>query len=174
MEIQTPRLFLREYEPNDRFFLQKRINSLDVSRYLSKVQFPYTLEDADAFIRYAQQKKETTPREGYNFVITTKGSSDLIGSIGLSDVKDTNAVLGYWLSPEFWGKGFMSEAVGGILSFAKDRLHLETIIADVFVQNIGSAKVLEKAGFEKQETLKEIRAKSTGLTHKAYSYVCKL
>jgi [ribosomal protein S5]-alanine N-acetyltransferase len=55
------------------------------------------------------------------------------------------AVLGFYLAPEFWGQGFASEAGRAFVTFGFDELKL--IVTAVQVENAASVRVLEKLGF---------------------------
>lgn len=72
------------------------------------------------------------------------------GGIGLelgTDIRRRSAELGYWLSPPYWGRGVMTEAVIAVTDYGFATFDLEHIFAGLFVHNGGSARVLEKAGF---------------------------
>lgn len=77
----------------------------------------------------------------------------LIGAIHLSEVVRgplQSAWLGYNLDKSENGKGYMTEAVRLIVNYAFNDLKLHRIEAGVMPRNLGSIKVLEKAGFEKE------------------------
>ena len=72
------------------------------------------------------------------------------GGIGLhlqSDIHKKNAELGYWLAEPHWGKGVMSKAVKQMIDYGFKTFEIERIFARPFGTNIGSKKVLDKAGF---------------------------
>lgn len=58
--------------------------------------------------------------------------------------------IGYFLDQTYNGKGYMSEAVKVIVQHAFSELGLHRIEAGVMPHNIGSIKVLLKAGFTKE------------------------
>lgn len=58
-----------------------------------------------------------------------------------------NAEIGYWLFPEFQGKGFANEALQLVLHFCKNELKLHRIYADVETDNNASNKLLYRNGF---------------------------
>ncbi len=73
--------------------------------------------------------------------------------IGMIDVRDINwrsryGEIGYWLCKEYWGKGYMTEAVSLMLKYCFEYLNLRKVFAKVFESNIASIKVLEKNGFK--------------------------
>ncbi|WP_350472287.1 MULTISPECIES: GNAT family N-acetyltransferase [Parabacteroides] len=54
----------------------------------------------------------------------------------------------------YWGKGYATEAVRLLIKFAFEELDLLRIYAKIYEYNIGSMKVLEKTGFEKEAIIK--------------------
>ncbi|MCD7937520.1 MAG: GNAT family N-acetyltransferase [Tannerellaceae bacterium] len=104
---------------------------------------PYTEEDAERFIRMTMQ---TEP--ALFFAITV--DDELAGSISLSpqtDIHCKNAELGYFLAEEYWGRGYMTEAVRQIVAYGFETLDITRIFARPFGRNRASQRVLEKAGF---------------------------
>ena len=78
----------------------------------------------------------------------------LVGTIELGDVtwqllalRVDRAELGYWLAQPHWGKGLMTEAVTAVVQFAFQTLGLHKVTTKCFVENAGSRRVMEKAGF---------------------------
>lgn len=71
-----------------------------------------------------------------------------------NDVYRINAEIGYWIGEPYWGKGFATDAVKQAVKFAFKELNLLRIYAHIYEYNIGSMKVLEKVGFEKDAIIK--------------------
>ena len=66
------------------------------------------------------------------------------------------AQLSYVLSSKYWGKGIVTCAVKQIVKVAFDEFsYLERLEALVDVENVGSQRVLEKAGFQKEGVLRK-------------------
>lgn len=57
--------------------------------------------------------------------------------------------IGYGTYREFRGKGFMTEAVGRIIQWAKEQERVKAISASTEIENVASFTVLEKNNFEK-------------------------
>lgn len=129
---------------------------------------PYILQDAEAYI---QRVTETEPRNV--FAIAT--ASEAIGSIGLSlggDVHRFTAEMGYWLAEPFWGRGIMTNAVKRVVSYAIQELKLHRIYAEPYATNPASARVLEKAGFSLEGTLRSSVFKNGKVLDQfLYSYI---
>ena len=118
------------------------------------IPYPYTEADADWWINHVAK---TTLQQGrsVNWAIR-RDDGFLIGGIGYHDFKlgkSHKAELGYWLAKPYWGQGIMTEAVKKIAAFGFEELSLVRITANVFHFNMGSARVLEKAGFQLEGVL---------------------
>jgi [ribosomal protein S5]-alanine N-acetyltransferase len=89
----------------------------------------------------------------YTFGIFLNDTDELIGSVSLSEILRgplQSCYIGYYLDQQQNGKGYMTEAVILAVDFAFKELELHRIEAGVMPHNIGSMKVLEKAGFHKE------------------------
>ncbi len=54
--------------------------------------------------------------------------------------------IGYWLAPEYWGKGLATEAAQAVMQYGKERLGLQQIVAVAQPANRASIRVMEKLG----------------------------
>ena len=59
-----------------------------------------------------------------------------------------SAGLGYWVDSDYSGRGLASAAVRKIVEMARDELGLHRIEASTLRHNVGSQRVLSKAGFQ--------------------------
>ncbi|MGF9905848.1 GNAT family N-acetyltransferase [Brevibacillus porteri] len=116
----------------------------------------YTLEGQIDRIKNAMALKEED--RGYVFVIAKKGQDEIIGEVILSEVVRENLQscwIGYFLDKEHNRKGYMTEAVKLVVAYAFETLGLHRLEAGVMPHNIGSIKVLLKAGFHKEGIAKK-------------------
>lgn len=83
------------------------------------------------------------------FAIVFKENMKMIGTIGLHNYheKNASASLGYVLSPDYWGRGLMVEAVKTIITFAFDELSIYRLECSHYDFNQQSKRVIEKVGF---------------------------
>ena len=70
-----------------------------------------------------------------------------IGSISLShqDVNKRSARIGYWISSNYWGNGYTSQAFSLVLGFAKLK-SIQYICASIKEDNLGSKRIWVKNG----------------------------
>ena len=66
-----------------------------------------------------------------------------------------SAELGYWLGKPFWGRGIITEAARAITAYGFETLGLTRIYAHVDSDNGASARVLEKAGYQREGLLRK-------------------
>lgn len=135
---------LRPWTIEDIISLATYANNYNISKFLRDVfPYPYTIEDAKAFIEFASKEIPVN-----NFAIDVNGEA--VGGIGIHPMKDIhqkNAELGYWLAEPFWGKGIMSKAIDQVLNYAFVTYEINRVFATPFSTNSASIRVLEKAGF---------------------------
>lgn len=111
---------------------------------------PYYKKDAEFFI-----SSKVTEEPQVTFAIEYDGSfTGVIGLVPQSDVYAHNAEIGYWIGEEYWGQGIATRAVQLATDYAFNSLNLYRLYAGVFEHNKGSMRVLEKAGYIKEATLK--------------------
>lgn len=135
---------LRKWKLEDAETLVKYANNAKIATNLTdQFPHPYKRENAEAFIAMAAKNKPTTI-----FAIDVNGEA--ARGIGLhvqSDIYRKNMELGYWVGEPFWGKGIMTKAVIQMVDYGFKTFAIERIFARPFGTNLGSQKVLEKAGF---------------------------
>ena len=70
-----------------------------------------------------------------------------IGDITLYfDDDRRSAGLGWMLFPEFWGKGYATEAARALVCYARERWGVQTLHASCDAENTASSRVMEKLG----------------------------
>jgi len=82
------------------------------------------------------------------FAIVVDGEAS--GGVGFqigTHIHRRSAELGYWLAVRYWGKGIVTEAVRAVTDYAFRSFEIEHVFAGLFEHNVGSRRVLEKAGF---------------------------
>lgn len=82
------------------------------------------------------------------------GTVTLMPTRGTFDDARYPLALGFDLTPEQWHKGIMSEALNGVLNFARRSLKPYRIQAEVVPENTASLKLLQKFGFQHEGVLR--------------------
>lgn len=144
---------------------------------------PWKLEDLGDFNHYCQSP-EVGPNAGWkphesleesqkilegwlkavdgeiNWAIVPKETGRASGSISLMQDGRRPGVsncreLGYVLSKEEWGKGYMTEAAKAVLRYGFEQLDLEMVSINHYSYNNRSRRVIEKCGFTYEGTLRQ-------------------
>ena len=143
--LETERLVLRPPRMEDAVTIfESYARDEGVTRYLT-FRPNQTLEETEEFMRARLRKMEEG--EVFTWAITRRGGGDdrLIGMIELR-LQKFKADFGYVLARPFWGQGLMTEALRAVLDFAFSLPGMYRVWAVCDVENVGSARVMEKAG----------------------------
>ncbi|MDD3034267.1 MAG: GNAT family protein [Bacteroidales bacterium] len=143
---------LRPWRSSDLDSLVKHADNYNIAKWLTN-QFPhpYTYESGKSYI-------EMVGKDNPAKVFAIEIDGEAAGSIGVfpqSDIHQKSAEIGYWLSEKYWRNGIMSSAIRDIVKYGFDTFDIVRIYARPFSTNIGSQKVLEKAGFTLEAKLKK-------------------
>lgn len=143
MFLRTERLLLRPGWSQDAPALHAAIGDERIVRNLATAPWPYTLEDAEAFL--AAERKASEP----SLLIFRRGGAapELIGGIGFGRRPTGETEFGYWLARRHWGQGYATEAGRALVAAARDSLRVRRLDAGHFLDNPASGRVLEKLGF---------------------------
>ena len=155
MEIETARLRLREFTLDD---------WPEILAYQSDPRYQYyypatnrTPEKVRAFVQMFIDQQQEQPRVKFQLAATLKEERTLIGNCGIrmNKAHGHKADLGYEFSPEYWGRGYATEAAQAMLEFGFTELNLHRIWARCVADNLASARVLEKLGLKLEGRLQE-------------------
>ena len=150
---------IRKWELSDAADLAAALSNKKVQDNLRDgLPYPYTEQDGRDYILAMLSVNED---ETFAFAITI--DKKVIGSIGIfrqGNIHRRTAELGYYIAEEYWGKGVMTEAVRQACAYVFDKSDIIRIYAEPFTHNIASCRVLEKAGFQYEGTLRSNAVKN--------------
>jgi [ribosomal protein S5]-alanine N-acetyltransferase len=152
--LTTDRLVLRELRPSDAEQVFAMRSDPLVMQHVNR-PLATTIEDAHALIE--RVTNTVAVNDAVQWAITLREDDTFIGLIGFwRIVKEHHyAELGYTLSREHWGKGYMSEAISAVVDFGLSTLGFHRVEAITRPANIGSIRALEKNGFIQEGHFKE-------------------
>ncbi|WP_245548534.1 GNAT family N-acetyltransferase [Gracilibacillus lacisalsi] len=167
-ELETSRLKLRNVNEEDAEFIFKLFSNEKICEFLYDEEIFTRKEEAFEFIEW-----NTNPEEkGHNrWVIEEKDSNEQIGTCGFDLWDRTNniAEIGYDLWYEFWGYGYMKEALVEAIESGFTNMKLNRINAYVALGNKKSTNTLESLGF-KNEGIYRDKHLFRGKYYDHYSY----
>jgi RimJ/RimL family protein N-acetyltransferase len=136
--------------------LVRHANNINVARQLrDRFPHPYSRANAHAFLKAA-----TSAVGSDNLAIDVNGeAAGAIGHVAGTDVERYSAEIGYWLGEEHWGRGVATEALVLVTAHLFTTSNILRLFALPFADNLGSIRVLEKAGYVREALLRSSSVK---------------
>ena len=153
-QLETDRLVMRMLSLDDAADIFDYTSDPEFARYLS--WGPATsVEEPIAFLSDTMFRRQLGDVAAWGLV--AKDSNRVIGTCGFTnwDPENKKAEIGYALAREFWGQGYITEAVIEAISYGFETMELNRIEAMCDAQNLGSYRVMEKAGMSFEGLLRD-------------------
>jgi RimJ/RimL family protein N-acetyltransferase len=155
MRISTARLVLREFATDD--WPDVLVYQRD-PRYLRFYAWTDRTEaEVRDFLRVFLDQQTERPRRKFQLAITLRDSGRLVGNCGIrcKPESDWEADIGFELAPEYWGRGYATEAALTMVDFGFRELGLHRISSWCIADNAASARALERVGLRLEGRLRE-------------------
>lgn len=159
METQliTERFQLQDIIADDQQFIYEGLSHPQVISFygVRYTSFEATKEQMDW---YEDIRKNET---GNWWKIVDKALGEKVGAVGYNNysVQHNKAEVGYWLLPQFWKKGIVSEVLPVVIGYMQNEKTIHRIEAIVEEGNAASNRLLEDAGFIYEGTLRDYEIK---------------
>lgn len=153
MKLETKRLFIREFTPDDLEEVHAYASDPLVARYM--IWGPNSEAETRDYLNLTREMQNQTPRQGFEFAVVLKATNQLLGGCGLHLSDPKQGEIGYCFNPQFWKQGYTSEAAEALLQLGFREFGLHRIYATCRPDNIGSAKVMQKIGMVYEGYLRE-------------------
>lgn len=154
MEILTSRLSLRPTKASDVPALFAFLGDAEAMRHTSRFATLRACRRHVAGHEWQRRRLGCAP-----WTVRSRVDGAILGWGGLfEDPFDPgwDVELGYWFAPAAWGRGYASELAAASVAEARDRLKLPELRAFAKPENVGSCRVLEKAGFIRERYIPEL------------------
>ena len=147
----TERLLMRPITRDDIDFIFELFKRSETNKYS---EYP-DLKTRDEAVEMYESYLKPGFDDHFRVIIENKDTGTPMGTIGLYKYSENHrrAEMGYDLLKEYWGNGYISEAVRAITNYGFNDLGLIRIEATVDQENSRSIRVLERAGFKHEGTL---------------------
>jgi ribosomal-protein-alanine N-acetyltransferase len=151
--VETERLILRDFALSDWGALNAFVSDATVTRYMHFASW-----DEDKRRQWLERMVQNAAAAKPNiceWALTLRAGATLIGWLFIGGDDDTSGEreCGYALDPRFWGQGYMTEALRAALAYEFTMLGAHRIIAECEVENLASARVMQKSGMAFEEAL---------------------
>lgn len=147
--LETARLVLRPMQEEDaQAIFDAYGQDSEVTRYLTWRSVE-RIEQTCSFVQMSLQSQTSR-----SYMLTPKTSGELIGSFDLRKTGHGRLEFGYVLARPHWGKGLMTETLSRVVDWALSQPSIWRIGAVADIDNVGSMRVMEKAGLQREGVLR--------------------
>ena len=149
--LETSHLLLRLPVREDSYAIfQKYAQDQEVTKYLTwkpHKNIDITREFVNRCIQCWQDES------AFPWIVVRKNDSELVGMIELR-IDHFRADLGYGIAREYWGNGYATEITKSVIDWALSQENIYRVWATCDVENLASARVLQKAGMQREGILR--------------------
>jgi RimJ/RimL family protein N-acetyltransferase len=142
--LETERLILREFRPEDVDALAKVLSDAETMQY-----YPAPFDQAGVR-EWIERNRRRYEKDGHGlWAMILKSSGELIGDCGLTlqEVDGERLIeIGYHVRRDLWGNGLAPEAAQACRDLGFSKLGAERLISLIRPENLPSRRVAEKAG----------------------------
>jgi [ribosomal protein S5]-alanine N-acetyltransferase len=148
--LETARLVIRTFESRDAEAWVAMVNDPEVIRFLP----PRPAPTMETFAEVIESRHAMEREIGYAmWAVDDKTTGTFVGQCGIRPVDEgagPEIDLAYHYTSASWSKGYATEAVIAVLAHGLGPVGLDRIMAVAMPENIGSWRVMEKAGMRYQ------------------------
>jgi RimJ/RimL family protein N-acetyltransferase len=149
-------VLLRPWRDSDVPQMVEACQDPEIPRWTA-VPDPYTEADAQAWVRGDPVAGEP-PGDRVSFAIADPDDTRLLAAMSIQRIfRGRTGEIGYWTAPWARGRGVMTHAVRLLASWAFGEFELRRIELIIAVENTGSNRVAERAGFTCEGVLRQYR-----------------
>ncbi len=163
MNLTTSRVNYRLFNEEDFEIFYSVFSNKDIMRYAWIDGFNSEKEMLPFFEDFISIDDKPNKNNSYAFAAFSKEDNGFIGfaDIQIHSLNEAGGCgeIGYFLMPEFWGKGFATEVAGAMTDFGFERLKLHKVCARCNANNSRSENVMKKLGMTMEGELRKVRYK---------------
>ncbi|MDH4214222.1 MAG: GNAT family N-acetyltransferase [Candidatus Thorarchaeota archaeon] len=147
--LETQRLILRQLTVDDSENWFKNLSDDEVAVLIGMEPLE-NVEESKSIIKSFSDRYEK--RNGIAWAIVLKEDYTFIGTCSYEkiDKENRSGEIGYDLLKEYWGRGFMTEALRIIIEYGFENLNLNRIEAHTAAINMASRDLLRRLGFSEE------------------------
>ncbi len=149
--LKTERLRLRKAKLSDaEVVFREYARDAEVTKYVSW-RAHQSVEETREYVRMCLLAWDVG--KAFHWVIERREDNQLMGML-IARVDAEKWELGFVLARRYWNQGYMTEAVKAVLDWALRRGNIHRVWAVCDIDNLASARVMEKAGMEREGILR--------------------
>ena len=156
--LESERVILRQFVATDLENVFKGLSHPDIIKYYG-ISFDSLEATKEQMTWFADLEKNNT---GIWWAVCSKADGSFLGAGGLNalSTEHKKAEIGFWLLPESWGKGLMTETMPLICNYAFNEIGLHRIEGFVETKNTNCKKAMAKLKFNLEGTMQDCEVKN--------------
>jgi len=156
--LESERFILRQFVDLDLENVYRGLSHPDIIKYYG-ISFDSLEATKEQMKWFADLEKHGN---GIWWAVCAKEDGRFLGAGGLNDLsmEHKKAEIGFWLLPENWGRGIMTEAMSQIFDYAFGTIGLHRIEGYVETENIKCKKAVAKLNFNLEGTMIDCEVKN--------------
>jgi RimJ/RimL family protein N-acetyltransferase len=149
--VETPRLTLRPFSPDDFDDLYAYQSRPDVTRYLYW-DARNNMQVREALARQCAETTLTAEGDWLTFAVVWREARKVVGEVGLKLIsrEHRQGEVGFVFNPDYHGRGLATEATESMLTLGFDAIGWHRIIASCDARNQASARLMERIGMRQE------------------------
>lgn len=157
IKFKTDRLTIRDPQGDDISQWHRLISDPETMYYLQDI-LTASPQESRKSLEQAMAQAASANRREYFFAVLETDTNAFAGSVGYTVEADTPAGkiahAGYFLLPEFHGRGYAAEALSGIMRYAFTQGGVVRLQTGCITENRASERVMQKCGMKKEAARK--------------------
>lgn len=163
MELISKRVYYRLFQHNDFELFYSVFSNREIMRYAWIDEINSIEEMKPFFEGFISVNDMPNKNNSYAFAAFERENGSFIGftDIQIHSLNDEggHGEIGYFLLPEFWGKGYATELASTMMEFGFNNLNLHKVSARCNANNLKSENIMKKLGMTKEGQLRKVRYK---------------
>lgn len=145
--LETERCLINTIKKSDYIDVENLYGNDEVRKFLGGIRSGDSIKEVFADMLNAG-------KDSYYWVVREKHTDNFIGLVSLDPHhEEVYLELSYQFLPKWWGKGYATEVVQGLINYALNELKLSKVIAETQTANKASCRLLERVGMKFERTL---------------------
>ncbi|WP_117884064.1 GNAT family N-acetyltransferase [Aureibaculum luteum] len=143
--FKTKRLLVRSLKMEDFEAFNKMQTNKNVMKYVRGRPMTYqeNMEELPKLIEFYDKEEN----DFFIYAISRIEDGLFVGTVALVKDEHNNDEIGYRFLEEYWGNGYGTEVLSGLIAYCKS-IKMENLIAIVATENVASLKMIKNAGFQ--------------------------
>jgi ribosomal-protein-alanine N-acetyltransferase len=162
--ISSERLYFKEFTKGEFDLFYSVFSNGQVMKYALMDKYESEKDILPYFNRVLENNTACINRKAFEFAVYSCEDDSFVGFADI-EVHNKNAVggcgeIGYFLLPEFWGKGYATEIAKMLLDICFKNINLHRVSARCNSNNLQSERVMKKIGMIKEGEFRKVRFKN--------------